>query len=74
MPHKLPPAKTPASAVTTMRKGNTAIKTDSAIWLAIAQPSSRLNPAKASTTIRKDLRGRIQSKMSSAFSGDLIRL
>ena len=30
------------SAVTTIRNGNTAIKIDSAMWLAIAQPSSRL--------------------------------
>ena len=31
-----------AMAVTTMRNGNTDIRIDKAIWLAIAQPSSRL--------------------------------
>jgi hypothetical protein len=30
----------PASDVTTMRKGKSAISADSAMWLAIAQPSS----------------------------------
>ena len=32
----------PAIAVTTIRNGNTAISIDSEMWLAIAQPSSRL--------------------------------
>ena len=32
----------PAIAVTTIRNGNIAIKIDSEMWLAIAQPSSRL--------------------------------
>ena len=32
----------PAMPVTTMRNGNIAIKTESAMWLAIAQPSSLL--------------------------------
>ncbi len=32
----------PAIAVTTMMNGNIAINTDSAMWLAIAQPSSAL--------------------------------
>ena len=32
--------KKPASAVSTIRNGNSAISVDSAIWLAMAQPSS----------------------------------
>jgi hypothetical protein len=32
----------PAMAVTTMTNGNTDMRIDKAIWLAIAQPSSRL--------------------------------
>ncbi len=34
------PKKKPASAVTTIKNGNSAISVDSAIWLAMAQPSS----------------------------------
>jgi hypothetical protein len=35
--------KKPASEVSTIRNGNSAIKVDSAMWLAIAQPSSARN-------------------------------
>ena len=35
--------KNPASDVSTIRNGNSAIKVDSAMWLAIAQPSSARN-------------------------------
>ncbi len=35
----LEPRNEAASAVTTMMNGNSAIKMDSAIWLAVAQPS-----------------------------------
>jgi hypothetical protein len=48
------PKKNPASAVTTIRNGNSAISVDSAIWLAIAQPSSARKCRNASATIRKD--------------------
>jgi hypothetical protein len=37
------PNRKPASAVTRMRKGNSAISADKAMWLAIAQPSSARN-------------------------------
>ena len=50
----LEPKKKPASAVTTIRNGNSAIKVDSAMWLAIAQPSSARKCRKASATIRSD--------------------
>jgi hypothetical protein len=48
------PKKKPASAVTTIRNGNIAINVDSAIWLAIAQPSSARNCRRASLTIRSN--------------------
>ena len=35
--------KKPASDVSTIRNGNSAISVDSAMWLAIAQPSSARN-------------------------------
>ena len=38
----LVPKKEPASAVTRIRNGNSDISADSAMWLAIAQPSSAL--------------------------------
>jgi len=50
----LEPKKKPASAVTTIRNGNIAISVESAMWLAIAQPSSARKCQKASTTIRND--------------------
>ena len=43
----LEPKKKPASAVTTIKNGNSAISVDSAMWLAIAQPSSAANWRKA---------------------------
>ena len=36
-------AEDPASEVTAIRNGNSAINADSAMWLAIAQPSSARN-------------------------------
>src|SRR5215831_16136627 len=42
----------PASAVTRIRNGNMDIRTDSAMWLAIAQPSSALKRLKASQATR----------------------
>src|SRR5665213_1806811 len=48
------PKKKPASAVTTIRNGNNAIRVDSAIWLAIAHPSSARNCLIDSSTIRND--------------------
>src|ERR1700761_1808535 len=50
----LEPKKKPASAVTTIRKGNSAISVDSAMWLAMAQPSSARKCRKASMAIRND--------------------
>jgi len=46
--------KKPASAVTTIKNGNIAISEDSAIWLAIAQPSSARKCRNASVAIRND--------------------
>ena len=42
----------PASAVSTRKNGNIAIRVDKAMWLAIAQPSSALNCQKASIATR----------------------
>src|SRR5579885_2559766 len=50
--NSLEPKKTPASAVTTMRKGNIAINVERAIWLAMAQPSSAIKPRNASIAIQ----------------------
>src|SRR5579863_10547703 len=43
----------PAMAVTRIRNGNIAIRSDSAIWLAIAQPSSALKRKNASMGMRR---------------------
>ncbi len=48
------PKKKPASAVTTIRNGNSAISVDSAMWLAMAQPSSAMKCRAASIAIRND--------------------
>src|SRR5215470_9256752 len=45
--------KMPAIAVNTRKNGNIDISADSAIWLAIAQPSSATNSQKASTANRR---------------------
>src|SRR5262249_30979744 len=50
----LEPKKNPASAVTTIRNGKSAISVDRAIWLAIAQPSSAMKRWNASTESRND--------------------
>ena len=47
------PKKNPASAVTTIRNGNSAISPDSAIWLAIAQPSSATKRLSDSAMMRQ---------------------
>src|SRR5205085_640629 len=49
------------------------INTDSAIWLAIAQPSSRLKRSKASATIRKHRRVVSNPRCPLRFTGDLIQ-
>src|SRR5580698_9595211 len=46
----------PASAVTTIKNGNIAIRIDSEMWLAMAQPSSRLKRRNASATTRRHVR------------------
>jgi hypothetical protein len=63
----------PAIAVTRIRNGNIAIKSDSAIWLAIAQPSSAWKRYSASVAMRKLVRIECNgSGLRRMFAGDVM--